>query len=146
MQDIETLMFANMSKFKRLNENRLNMIMKKYDLRKIDVEIIIYLANCGERNTARDIAAMEMFTKGHISQSVKRMHGEGYIDIIHDDKDLRVQHLMLTDNSKEILEEMLEERREIEKLVFEGVTDKEMDILKNIFNKMCDNIMREMNK
>lgn len=146
MQDIETMMFINMSKFKRLNESRLNMIMKKYDLRKIDVEIIIYLANCGDRDTARDIASTEMFTKGHISQSVKRMNEKGYITIIHDEKDLRVQHLRLSETASDVLTEMTAERKKVEKLVFAGVTDEEMDTLKNIFNKMCDNIMREMNR
>ena len=146
MQDIESIMFTNVSRFKRLNERKMEMLMNKYDLRKIDVEIIIYLANCRDKNTAKDIASMEMFTKGHISQSVKRMHESGYINITQDEKDLRVQHLTLTDKAEAILEEMMVIRQEMDKCVFAGVTDEEMQVMRNVFNKMCDNIMNEMNQ
>ena len=146
MQDIESIMFTNVSRFKRLNERKMEMLMNKYDLRKIDVEIIIYLANCRDKNTAKDIASMEMFTKGHISQSVKRMHESGYINITQDEKDLRVQHLNLTDKAEVVLEEMMVIRKEMDECVFAGVTDEEMQVMRNVFNKMCDNIMNEMNQ
>lgn len=146
MQDIESIMFSNMSKFKRLNERRFNILMKKYDLRKIDMEIIIYLDNCKDADTASDIAATEMFTKGHISQSVKRLNENGYLNIMQDKKDLRVQHLKLSEAADEILKEMISERNEIEKCVFAGITDEEMDMLRSVFSRMCENIMQEINK
>lgn len=146
MQDIESIMFTNVSRFKRLNERKIEKIMEKYDLRKIDVEIIIYLADCGEKDTAKDIALMEMFTKGHISQSVKRLNMNGYVSITQDEKDMRVQHLGLTEKTSVILEEMLAVRKEIEKCVFAGITHEEMQVMRKVFDKMCDNIMHEMNQ
>ncbi len=146
MKDMESIIFTNLSKYKKLNEHKLCAITEKYDLRKIDMEIIVYLEKCGEFNTAKDIANTNMFTKGHISQSVKRLNEKGYVDIVQDEKDMRVQHLFLNEKVRVILDEMNIRRREIEECVFKGVTEDELTILKSVFEKMCTNIMSEMTK
>lgn len=144
MCEMESIIFTNLSKYKKLHEKKLCSIHEKYDLRKIDVEIIIYLANCGQEDTARDIANTNMFTKGHISQSVKRLTDMEYVNAEHDTKDMRVQHLKLTDKVKPLLDELLSQREEMEKSVFAGVTQEEYKVMKRVFDKMCANIMNEM--
>ncbi len=144
MYDMESIMFTNLSKYKKLHEKKLCKIYEKYDLRKIDIEIIIYLANCGDKDTARDIANTNMFTKGHISQSVKRLTEMEYIRVEHDEKDMRIQHLKLTDKVKPLLDELLAQREEMETRVFAGVTEEESKVMKQVFEKMCANIMNEM--
>ncbi len=146
MCEIESIMFTNLSKYKKLYEKKLCKIYEKYDLRKIDMEIIVYLANCGSEDTARDIANTNMFTKGHISQSVKRLNELGFISITQDEKDMRVQHLKLTGNVEPMIMELKEEKDKVAACVFSGVTDEENKVLANIFEKMCSNIMKEMNE
>lgn len=146
MPDIDAIIQDNMYRYKRMNERKLEKIMQKYDLRKIDVEILIYLTNCRARDTAKDIAATGMFTKGHISQSVRRMKETGYLNIITDKKDMRVQHLSLTKKADRVLRDMLEVKREIEQCVFAGVTEEEQRIMQIVLQKMCDNISRELDR
>ncbi|MBE5953056.1 MAG: winged helix-turn-helix transcriptional regulator [Lachnospiraceae bacterium] len=146
MYDMESIIFTNISKYKKLYEKKLCNTYEKYDLRKIDMEIIIYLANCGNEDTARDIANTNMFTKGHISQSVKRLSDMGYVSIVHDEKDMRVQHLKLTDKVRPMIDEMVQQKSEMEKCVFAGVTEEESETMKRVFEKMCANILKEMEK
>lgn len=145
MEKMESLMISNLCKYKRLNEKRMEAITGTYDLRKIDVDIIIFLANSGDKNTAKDIASTERFTKGHISQSVKRLVEKGFLSTIQDKKDLRVQHLILEEPAKNILKEMLKIKRSIDECVFDGVTEEERLVLKKVSAKMYDNIARELN-
>ena len=144
MCEMASIMFTNLSKFKKWYEKKLCGIYEKYDLRKIDMEIVVYLANCGKEDTARDIANTNMFTKGHISQSVKRLNDLGFVSINLDEKDMRVQHLKLTDNVKPMIKELKEEKDKVASVVFEGVTEEENKIVKKVFDKMCANIMKEM--
>lgn len=137
-------MFTNLSKYKKLYEKKLCKIYEKYDLRKIDMEIIVYLANSGNEDTAKDIANTNMFTKGHISQSVKRLNQLGFISIIQDEKDMRVQHLKLTGNVEPMIKELKSEKDKVASCVFAGVTDEENQVLAKVFEKMCDNIMKEL--
>ncbi len=145
MEKMESLMISNLCKYKRLNEKKMESITGKYDLRKIDVDIIIFLANSADKDTAKDIASTERFTKGHISQSVKRLSEKGFLTAIQDKKDLRVQHLKLEEPAKNILREMLEIKSAIDKCVFNGVTEEEQKVLRKVSAKMYDNITRELN-
>ncbi len=146
MCEMESIMFTNLSKYKKLYEKKLCRIYEKYDLRKIDMEIIVYLANCGSEDTARDIANTNMFTKGHISQSVKRLNELGFVSITQDEKDMRVQHLKLTGNVEPMIKELKEEKDKVAACVFSGVTEEENKVLAKVFEKMCSNIMKEMNE
>lgn len=140
MQEIESMMMVNLSKFRKLNEQKLEKIMEKYDLRKIDMEIIVYLHNYKDVKTAKDIAATEMFTKGHISQSVKRLKERKYIMATQDVSDLRVWNLRLTDKVMPVIHEIDRIKSDMEAFVFSGVTEEEIAVMKTVFGKMCDNI------
>ncbi|MGN0152351.1 MAG: MarR family winged helix-turn-helix transcriptional regulator [Wujia sp.] len=144
MCDMESMIQNNMCRYKRLNERKIEKVMHKYNLRKIDLEIMIYLNSCGDKDTARDIAATEMFTKGHISQSIKRMRELGYIEVRQDKDDLRVQHLKLARGARRILDDMKVVRHEIESCVFAGVTEEEKVVLQRILEKIYKNISNEM--
>lgn len=144
MCEMESIIFTNLSKFKKLYEKKLCKIYEKYDLRKIDMEIVVYLGNCGSEDTARDIANTNMFTKGHISQSIKRLAELGFVEINQDKNDKRVQHLKLTENVRPMIEELKKEKDNVATCVFAGITEEENQMLARIFDKMCANIMKEM--
>lgn len=140
MQEIESLMMINLYKFRKLNEQKLEKIMKKYDLRRIDMDIIICLSTYKDMKTAKDIASMEMFTKGHISQSIKRLKKMGYITDSQDENDMRVHNLKVSPGTKPIIKEICEVKKELEESVFSGITDEELELLRETFNKICNNI------
>ncbi|MBD5097243.1 MAG: MarR family transcriptional regulator [Lachnospiraceae bacterium] len=140
MQEIESLMMINLNKFRKLNERKLENVMKKYDLRKIDMDIIICLATYKDMRTAKDIASMEVFTKGHISQSIKRLRERGYITVSQDENDMRMQILEVSESTKAIINEVSAIKEALEKSVFDGVTEQELETMKEVFRKICGNI------
>lgn len=140
MQEIESLMMINLNKFRKLNERKLENVMKKYDLRKIDMDIIICLATYKDMRTAKDIASMEVFTKGHISQSIKRLKERGYITVSQDENDMRMQILEVSESTKAIIKEVSAIKDALEKSVFDGVTEEEIETMKEVFRKICGNI------
>ncbi|MDE5873919.1 MAG: MarR family transcriptional regulator [Lachnospiraceae bacterium] len=140
MQEIESLMMINLNKFRKLNERKLENVMKKYDLRKIDMDIIICLATYKDMRTAKDIASMEVFTKGHISQSIKRLRERGYITVSQDENDMRMQILEVSESTKAIINEVSAIKDALEKSVFDGVTEQELETMKEVFRKICGNI------
>ncbi len=140
MSDMDVIIQNNMYRYKRLNERKIEKVMREYNLRKIDLEIMIYLKSCGEKDTAKDIAATEMFTKGHISQSVSRMRSFGYIEVKQDKKDFRLQHLKLAEGAGKILDAVMSVKQEMEACVFSGITEDEMRLLQKISQKINRNI------
>lgn len=146
MTDMDAIIQNNMHRYKRLNERKIETVMHEYNLRKIDLEIMIYLKGCGEKDTAKDIAATEMFTKGHISQSVSRMRDFGYIEVEQDKKDLRLQHLKLAEGARKILDDVMSVKREVEECVFAGITEEEKKLMQAVLQKINCNISAELEK
>lgn len=131
--------------YKKLLENRIISIQEKYGLRKIDIEVLYYLANCGSRDTARDIRQEINLTKGHISQSVDRMQRMNLLDQVPDQTDRRYVHLQPTAQAKSLISEIKLVWDELNDSVFAGITEEEQRVLKNVAAKIKNNLEKELN-
>ncbi len=137
-RSFEVLLYG--MQFRKLLEKELDCLQKEYDLCKIDMHILLYLFNAGDKNTARDIKNLKMFTKGHISQSLNRLHNRRYIEMVKDDKDKRCMHILLDRTADGIISRILEAYDRINKIVFQNITDEEMQVLKSVASKINNNI------
>ena len=140
MYEVESKMLVNFARFKHLNEKKLAVLMELYDLRRIDIDVLFYLSKCDDKDTAKDISVSSVFTKGHISQSVKRLTQKGLIVAKTDVKDMRVQHLELTEKARPILEETKIINDEVLSIAFGNIKREELRRFKQTLDKMCDNI------
>ncbi len=94
------------AQFRRLLEIKLAPLEKTYGLCRIDMQILLYLSSAGPRNTASDIAALGLFTKGHVSQSLERLHRLALIAAAPDAADHRCRHLRLTPAADALVEKV----------------------------------------
>lgn len=126
--------------FRKLLEKELDCLEKEYNLCKIDMHILLYLFNAGDKNTSRDIMNLKMFTKGHISQSLNRLHNRQFIYMIQDDRDKRCMHIMLNKSIEGIISKIHEAYDRVNKIVFQNITDEEIQILESVAIKINNNI------
>lgn len=141
-QEIEVLLYGN--KFRRLYEKFILNIMGDYGLKRIDVEILYYLYCSGCHNTPKDIMNLDMFTKGHISQSVDRMQKLKIIKSVQDGNDRRCMHLVLTESADEIIDRILILKKSIKEVIFKDLTDEEKEFLLMLSRKIEKNIDNEL--
>ena len=73
--EIFTMLYG--MKFRRFMEKMLKSIEEEYELNKVDLQIMFYLYSAGDKNSSKDIMELEMFTRGHISQSLGRLAEKG---------------------------------------------------------------------
>lgn len=135
---------TGLNNIKKFNEEKTKEVMKKFDLRKIDVQILVYLASNDTLDTARDLAETGMFTKGHISQAVKRLVDLGYIYTEKDDIDQRVQHLKLTEKSMESISDVVQQRNTFFDKIFDGISITDTRALERILLIANENIFKNM--
>lgn len=134
-------LFLNGVRFRKLFERELADVRKKYDLCKIDVQILEYLHDAGECNTSKHIVDIGLFTKGHVSQSLNRLYKREMIDMVHDEQDRRCVHIILRQSAEQIVEEVNEVQSRVNAIVFQGISDEELHSLSCIANKINDNIL-----
>lgn len=135
--------FLNGGGFRKLFDKEFDAVRKKYHLCRIDLQIITYLDQAGEQNTSKNIVDMGFFTKGHVSQSLTRLHRMGLVDMEQDQQDRRQIHLFLTEQARVIATEVIHVRQQISEIVFKNVTEEERQMLTQIAAKIIENIQEE---
>lgn len=83
---------------------------------------------------------MNMFTRGHISQSLSRLQKKGYVRMEQDLEDRRCTHNYLTESASDALSKIERMSKQIRKIVLEGVTEEEQKVFATVAQKMTRNI------
>ena len=130
---LDTLLYG--MQFRRLMEKEMQPVETDYGLYKIDVQILLYLKHAGEHNTSKDIMQLNMFTRGHISQSLSRLQKKGYVRM-----DRRCTHNYLTEEAGLVIRKIEKISRKIKAVVMEGITEEEQKVLVSVARKMNSNI------
>ncbi len=130
-------------KYKKVYEKRCQVIMKEYDLRLADIEILYYVSQAGSKNMARDIVDLGM-SKANVSKSVEHIREKGYVSLHEDKEDRRCVRIEVTEAAVPILEEVRQIREEIGKSLSEGIPRENIDTLKQVMHQMQLNLSREL--
>lgn len=130
----------NGSQFKKLLEKEYRQLESEYKLKKIDIQILQYLSHAGQCDTAKDIVALGLFTKGHVSQSLASLRAKGLICAIRDQEDARCIHLQLTSDAIEIIHQIEVIYQGIMAIMFQGLTEDEIAIFKKVGRQILQNI------
>lgn len=130
----------NGSQFKKLLEKEYGQLEIDYELKKIDIQILQYLSHAGSMDTAKDIVALGLFTKGHVSQSLSYLKSQGLIEAIRDEEDGRCIHLQLKGNAQEIIKQIESIYQNITDIMFNGLTEEEIAVFRRVGRKIFENI------
>lgn len=129
--------------FKRLLEQQSAELRLKYGMKKAELEILYYLSHCGSSNTSTDIHRQLLMNRGHISQAINHLCEKQYIIAIPDQQDRRYVHYEIAESAKELIAELTRRRKEINKQILKDVSEEELEIFCNVFEKMRNN-MKEL--
>lgn len=128
------------TQFQTLYNRKIEALRAEYHLRKIDIDILYFLYKSGERNTSKDISSLNLFNKGHISQSVDRMVKQQLIYAVPDRSDRRCRHLMLTEQAAGLVAQVSELRMQMYNIILNGVTEEEKKVLLQVSGKVNQNM------
>lgn len=87
-----------------------------------------------------ELAETLHLTPGAVTTASDRLIDQGYIARISDAADRRVSRLEMTPKGKEILNELQNKGRKIMKLVFNDISEKDLDKMIDIFRQAAINI------
>lgn len=121
-------------------ENTFDDIKKKYNLTITEIRILLFLAMNENKNTARDMVEDIMIAKSHISISVESLVNKEIVIKIQDKKDKKKMHLVICNNKKYIIEEIVENQKKLTDSITQGLTEEEVEELKRLSEKVETNI------
>ena len=121
-------------------------ISDRYNLTQNELDVLAFLRNFSDINTAKEISRYRVISKSLICKSVKALMARGLLESKVDLEDKRVQHLFITDTAKPICEDIIKTQEAFVKILYNGVTPEEDRVLTNILARITDNLDAYMEK
>ena len=109
-------------------------------------DILMFLANNPEFNTARDICEIRGIRSGMASVAVDFLVKNGYLIRQADPDDRRIWRLLITEKSTEIILTGKQIPQEFGHQLTEGISEKDLKVYMEIAEKFKENILKIVQK
>ena len=126
----------------RYYEMKVSGVCEKYQLRQLEYDILMFLYNNPEYNTAADIVRVRKSTKSHVSTSLKVLEDRGFIERRVDKDNKKHVTIHLLQMANEVIEDGIWAQKEFAQDMFEGLSEEEIRVFMNVFQKVYDNAER----
>lgn len=143
---VTTDYLMNIRRIMKLHEGMLKQICAKYDLSLIEANIISFLHNNPEKDTAGDIVELRMLSKGNVSQGVELLAGKDLLLRIPDKEDRRKVHLSLSEKAFPITEEIEQGKLTFQEELFRGFSEDDKKTLEDLSRRIMENTEKALKR
>ena len=113
-------------------------VCDRYQLTQMEYDILMFLHNNPQQNTAAEIVKIRKSTKSHVSTSLKKLENKGLVEKIQSENNKKHIEIILLDKAELIIEAGHNAQKQFAKNVLSGLTE-EKQVCINIFDKICNN-------
>ena len=109
-------------------------------------DILMFLANNPEYNTARDIVEIRGLKANLVSINIEKLVKEGFLERMPDAKDRRKNVLICTENAKPVIEKGRQLQIDFFESLFNGINEESLRQFYGVIEKLgtnLDNIRKE---
>ncbi len=142
METNDVVMFG--IQLKKLVARKVEPIMQEYNLRPVELDILVLLQKEKNVDTAKSIIERKHLSKAHISKSIENLRMGAFIQITEDDIDHRILRIRLTEKSNEVISKVNEIYAECREVMQKGISSVELEVVKKVILKMNENINYEL--
>lgn len=114
-------------------------VCEKYQLTQMEYDILIFLHNNPQHNTAAEIVKIRKSTKSHVSSSLKNLENRGLVERSQSADNKKHIEIVLLEKAVPIIEDGIKVQKEFAKTLLQGLSEEEKRICVEVFNKICKN-------
>ena len=114
-------------------------VCDRYGLTQMEYDILMFLHNNPQHNTAAEIVKIRKSTKSHVSTSLKKLEEKGLVERIQSEDNKKHIEIVLLDKAEIIVEAGLNMQKQFAQNVLNGLTEEEIHMCISVFNKICSN-------
>lgn len=127
---------------KSFYRNCFDVVCKKYSMSRAELDILIFLHENPECDTAKDITEKRGIAKSNVSTAIRNLTEQNYIEGYHKGENRRSIHLKMLDKCKPVIEDINEARKNFDDVVFGGFDENELEMITTFFYRLTDNITK----
>lgn len=114
-------------------------VREQYRLTQMEYDILMFLHNNPEYDTAAEIIRVRQLTKSHVSTSVKKLIEKGYLLAHHAEHNNKTIHLQITPLASQIVADGEMAQKEFGAQLFRGFSEEEIQMVQGLFERVYDN-------
>ena len=126
----------------KLYEKMLKRVCMAHDLAVTEADILGFLKNNPEKDTAADISELKMLSKGAVSKAVDSLIGKGLLSREPDKQDRRRIHLKITLEAAPVIEDITKVQNDYWNIMFEGFSEEEYRTYEKLRSRHFENVRR----
>ena len=130
--------------FKQLYTKYFQALGEELNLSQTEIDILLFLRNNPELNTARDVAAMRGLARSNVSSAVERLQREGWLRVEPDPGSRRVKRLVIRNVYEEEMERLAQCQEECFAAVLRGISPQAREELGRLFGRLRANIQQAL--
>lgn len=115
-------------------------VCDKYGLNALELDILIFLADSPTDDTATDIAEKRGFAKSNVSNAVRKLTDNGFLEGRYNDDNRRSVHLKLLKKANDVLADAQKSQEIFLGTIFTGFSPAELEQIKSYFTRLANNI------
>lgn len=115
-------------------------LLERWGLTQLEADIILFLANNPEYDTARDMVEKRHLAKSHVSVGIEALAARGLLERSTRTGNRKTIHLRLTEAAAPIAAEGQAIQRRYGELLFAGITEAERRLLFQLLERVGDNV------
>lgn len=139
-------LLATIQYSRKLYEKSFLSITEKYQLTKIEIDVLLFLANNPEYTTAKDIVELRGLTKSHVSNAVEKLIKRGFLVREIDKLDRRYIHLKIQEKAEDIVNQAKEVQKAFLEGLYKGFSKEEKEAIEIFLYKVGENIREQLKK
>ena len=125
---------------------QMDAVGREYGLARVELDILLFLANNPQFDTATDIVERRCISKAHVSQSVKSLEQRGYLERRYVGDNRRTIHLRLLEGAQAAVDAGRQAQTRCFASLLEGFGEDEVEQLRSFLGRISDNAWMQMKK
>lgn len=125
---------------KRLYDQTMQPVCNRYDITRMELDILLFLHNNPEYDTATDIIKKRQLTKSHVSSSIKTLEKQQLLQKFYLDGNEKTIHLKVTGAAGSILESGLAAQKAFTNIIFANFSEEQIAAMETNLRKIADSV------
>ena len=125
---------------------QLDAVGRECGLARVELDILLFLANNPQFDTATDIVERRCISKAHVSQSVKSLEQRGYLERRYAGDNRRTIHLHLLECAQAAVDAGRQAHARCLAALLDGFSEVECEQLRSYLSRISDNAWAQMKK
>lgn len=130
----------HLNAIKALYAKCIGPVCTRHDLTRMELDILLFLANNPRFDTATDIIEIRYLSKSQVSASVKSLEKSGYLRKSYMDDNRKTAHLAICEAAFSIIEDGRRAQERFLDIMLQGFTQEQLDNIREYNARMLENI------